>query len=193
MITLRPMTAAEWDAWYAAQRADYAEHLVGMAGLERREAERRAAEGVAALLSGDRATDGHEFLVAEADGRAVARLWLGPPDGGPGGLRGVGLWVYEIRTEPAERRRGHGRAVMLLAEERARERGASWIGLHVYARNAPAIALYESLGYEVTRVHAAGRSMARALARDERRSDDEAQDADGAGGEGESHGASKRE
>jgi ribosomal protein S18 acetylase RimI-like enzyme len=46
------------------------------------------------------------------------------------------------------RRRGAGRALMEAAEAWARSTGISKIELHVFPHNAPAIALYEKLGYE---------------------------------------------
>jgi L-phenylalanine/L-methionine N-acetyltransferase len=46
------------------------------------------------------------------------------------------------------RRRGVGRSLMEAAEDWARDVGVSKIELHVFPYNAPAIALYEGLGYE---------------------------------------------
>jgi ribosomal protein S18 acetylase RimI-like enzyme len=59
-------------------------------------------------------------------------------------------WVFEIEIEPAFRGRGYGRTAMRLAEDEARVRGMTSLGLNVHGHNAVARSLYESLGYEVT-------------------------------------------
>ena len=58
----------------------------------------------------------------------------------------------DIEIRPEFRRRGYGRAVMLLAEEVARTHGAEYLGLNVFGHNPNARALYESLGYETQAV-----------------------------------------
>jgi GNAT superfamily N-acetyltransferase len=57
----------------------------------------------------------------------------------------VGLTAIEV--VPTMRRRGYGRAVMAALTSWGRERGALRAYLEVLATNAPAIALYESLGF----------------------------------------------
>ena len=56
-------------------------------------------------------------------------------------------YVYDVEVDEAHRGRGHGRALMLLAERSALAAGRPLLGLHVFAGNTPAIGLYESLGY----------------------------------------------
>ena len=58
-------------------------------------------------------------------------------------------WVNDIEVDEACRGRGYGRQAMLLAEQAARNRGMTSIGLNVHGRNTIARALYDSLGYEV--------------------------------------------
>jgi ribosomal protein S18 acetylase RimI-like enzyme len=59
------------------------------------------------------------------------------------------LGVHDVFVEPALRRRGLARTVMGGLLEWGAEQGASTVWLHVETGNAPAIALYESLGLEV--------------------------------------------
>ncbi len=61
------------------------------------------------------------------------------------------LHVTSIAIVAAYRGRGHGRTLMQRAIEEADKRGRKRIGLGVDARNTAAIALYESLGFGVTR------------------------------------------
>ena len=78
---------------------------------------------------------------------AVGWLWLGVPGPEPDPLM---AWVFEIEIEAAFRGRGYGRAAMRLAEDEARLRGMTSLGLNVHGQNTVARSLYESLGYEVT-------------------------------------------
>ena len=62
------------------------------------------------------------------------------------------------------RRQGHGRELMRLAEEEARRLGYDAVVLNVFAANAPAIALYEALGYAVARTYPGAQNMVKRLA-----------------------------
>lgn len=55
-------------------------------------------------------------------------------------------FVKDLAVAPRFRRKGLGRALMLAAFEAFTERGAGHVDLKVRADNAPAIALYKSLG-----------------------------------------------
>ena len=61
-------------------------------------------------------------------------------------------YVMDIVVAEKHRRRGYGRATMLLAEDVARGHGATYLGLNVFGHNPNARALYESLGYETLSV-----------------------------------------
>jgi ribosomal protein S18 acetylase RimI-like enzyme len=52
-----------------------------------------------------------------------------------------------VKTEPAERRKGHAAAMMRSGLAWAYANGATVAALNVQADNAPAIALYQGLGY----------------------------------------------
>jgi len=57
------------------------------------------------------------------------------------------IHILNVATDPGQRRRGCGRALMLLAEEQGLGRGAVMATLEVRQSNDPAIGLYRSLGY----------------------------------------------
>lgn len=62
--------------------------------------------------------------------------------------------LFEVATDEAERRRGHGARTVLSALKWARLRGAHEAWLQVEADNEPAIALYRSIGFgEIYRYH----------------------------------------
>jgi ribosomal protein S18 acetylase RimI-like enzyme len=74
-----------------------------------------------------------------ADGRPVASAVMAIADGI--------VVTGNVVTAAAERRRGLGSALMRTGLAWAREGGANAAALNVEADNAPAVALYESLGY----------------------------------------------
>ncbi len=79
--------------------------------------------------------------VVAAEG-VVGHLWVGPVGTDP-----ARWWVWDVAIEPEFRGRGFGRAAMELADELARGRGATTIGLNVFAHNTVARTLYARLGY----------------------------------------------
>jgi GNAT superfamily N-acetyltransferase len=86
-----------------------------------------------------------EFLLA-GDGSAAAVLqlrfrwsvWKDAPD----------AWIEDLFVRADARRAGLGDALVRLAFERARERGARRIELDCFEDNAPALALYERNGFD---------------------------------------------
>lgn len=68
------------------------------------------------------------------------------------GIRGARGWVGGMGVIPSARRRGHGERVMAALLEAGRERGLTTVGLEVLTQNAPAIPLYEKLGFRTTRL-----------------------------------------
>lgn len=80
------------------------------------------------------------YAAAEAGGRTV----------GYGGMRGAAgeFYIDNIAVDPGYRRKGTGRALMDYLIKAAREAGGEFLSLEVRPSNAPAIALYESLGFK---------------------------------------------
>lgn len=152
---LRAMTAAEFEIWSDRQHEGYVQQMAELGGMDPSAARGKAVADRARLLPDGFATPGHRFWVAEAGGHQVGSVWISAV-GGSG-------WVYDIEVAQAVRGRGHGRAMMVAAEGRAREMGVDRLGLNVFAGNAAAIRLYESLGYVVTERRPEGQNMTKAL------------------------------
>jgi ribosomal protein S18 acetylase RimI-like enzyme len=102
-----------------------------------------------------------EFLLAAAVGAPAAAVlqlrfrwsvWKGAPD----------AWLEDLFVRADARRSGHGDALVRLAFDRARERGARRIELDCFEDNAPALALYERNGFSR---HSKGPSRALLLGR----------------------------
>jgi GNAT superfamily N-acetyltransferase len=77
--------------------------------------------------------------VALRDGRPIGLVNLG--------VRGPAGWIGGTGVVPEERRKGIGEQLMRAVHESARAAGVDEIWLEVISSNAPAIALYEKLGY----------------------------------------------
>ena len=89
------------------------------------------------------------FVVLDDEGSRVGILWIGP-------LRAETsetYWIWNVEIEEPYRRRGLGRAAMILAEEVARAHGATKLGLNVLGHNSVARQLYESMGYSTMAIN----------------------------------------
>ncbi len=141
----RPMRDDEYGPWFAAVNRDYVDELASN-GLTPEQAVARSAADHAALLPQGPATPDTRLLRLEADGVPVGSLWVHTrhrvmPDGTPS------AWVFHVLVDQDRRGRGHGRALMLLAERECLAHGVRELALNVFADNRTARSLYTSLGY----------------------------------------------
>jgi GNAT superfamily N-acetyltransferase len=144
LVTVRPMDAAEAEAFLARSRAVFVEELAQSASLDHEQADQRARQIQEEFLPQGTATAAHAFLVIEDDGRPVGSLWLGPQDRRPD----TGF-IYDIVVDEAERNRGIGHAALAAAEDWARGVGYRALALNVLGSNPDAQRLYASVGYQV--------------------------------------------
>lgn len=152
-VTLRPMTAAEYEAWLAHLIADYAAEKVAAGNWTAEEAPARAAAETNGLLPQGAATPGqHLFSIAAAgEPEAVGVLWFAAlPERKQ-------AFIYDLEIHPPYRRRGFEEQAMRAAEGEVKALGLETIGLHVFGSNHAARALYAKLGYEETNVNMAKR------------------------------------
>jgi GNAT superfamily N-acetyltransferase len=148
------MTSQEMAGWLAEQRREYIASRVA-SGEPAPIAEASSAASNARLFPDETPAEGHDVFVLvdtmntdDAEAADVGFLWIGPyPDD-----RANAMWVWSVAVEERHRGRGLGRAAMLLAEDEARRRGATELGLNVFGFNDVAIGLYHSLGYETSSV-----------------------------------------
>lgn len=82
--------------------------------------------------------------------KAVACLWMGTAIDQVSGDRHAHIFLLYVA--PEHRRLGLGRTLMGQAEQWAQARGDRQISLQVFNHNAPALSLYESLGYQAQSV-----------------------------------------
>ncbi len=102
------------------------------------------------LPQGLATADNHFFEIKSGEsGVTVGSLWFAIET--RGGVRGA--YVYDVVIHAPFRRQGHAKRAFELLEPIAASLGASSIGLHVFAHNPGARALYEQLGYQATGIN----------------------------------------
>ena len=96
--------------------------------------------------------DADALLLVAEDARGVIGLLMAALRESPpwaGFVRRRYVEVVDLAVDADARREGVGRLLMAAAEAWARERGADSVDLTVVEGNAPALALYERLGYRM--------------------------------------------
>lgn len=143
---LVPMTEERFAAFFEESVLGYAENNVraGRWSAEAAVAASRA-EHLRLLPQGLRSPDQYLRTIVAEPGR-VGDLWYAVQgDHGP-----KGVWIYWIGIDAAHRRHGYAEAALRAVEEDARRLGLDRVGLHVFAFNAGARALYQQAGFETT-------------------------------------------
>jgi ribosomal protein S18 acetylase RimI-like enzyme len=84
--------------------------------------------------------DADLFLVGEAEGKIIASVM--------GGYEGHRGWINYLAISPQQRRKGYGKKIMQLVEQRIRQKGCPKINLMIRASNTAAVSFYQSLGYD---------------------------------------------
>ncbi len=145
VVTLRPMTEAEYASMRAAIEEDYAQDVSHATDMPIEQARTAAAKQFADLLKDGIATEGQYLwkIVADQDG-AVGDLWVAVD---PARRR---AFIYFIGTDEQQRGKGYGKAAMLALEAAVKPKGADHIDLNVFGDNTTAIRLYEGLGSRPT-------------------------------------------
>ncbi|MFE0698322.1 GNAT family N-acetyltransferase [Streptomyces sp. NPDC059171] len=151
-LTARDMSEEEFADWRQGAVGAYAQGWIDR-GVEPGQARLKSEADHAAHLPDGLATEGTRFQVLVRAGEVVGHVWVALRELEPGG--GTGGYVFDVEVREEHRGRGHGRALMLLAEDITRAWRADRLGLHVFASNTPALRLYESLGYAPTRYNLA--------------------------------------
>jgi ribosomal protein S18 acetylase RimI-like enzyme len=145
-IRLRPMTAAEFEAWRARAIPGYADAHQRTGGWSAKQAKSLAERKTDKLLPAGPKTPGMLLLSAEAvDGTPLGMVWIALDHPSAGSA-----WIYEIEILQEHRGEGYGRALLQAAEQESAKHGIAEIGLNVFGTNVVARSLYDSSGYEVT-------------------------------------------
>ncbi len=150
-VRLRPLRDDEFPAFLDDGRRQYAVDLRENGGMDRDQAEAKAARDFEQLLPDGLATAGHTISAIEeaATGERVGRLWFADRE-----VSGRTIaYLYDITIDERHRGRGLGRAAMLALEEAVAKQGHTELELNVFGGNSRARGLYRSLGFVETAVH----------------------------------------
>lgn len=141
-LELRPMTQDTFDAYLAGSSEQYVGELVA-AGMSPEAARRQGEEQLAELIPNGLESPGQWFFTAWVEETPVGTLWMS--------TESPVAYVYDVEVREDQRRRGYGEAIMNAAARWCRDRGHPGLGLNVFGHNPNARALYDKLGYRVTR------------------------------------------
>ncbi|MGW2085405.1 GNAT family N-acetyltransferase [Streptomyces sp. NPDC001880] len=147
----REMNAEEFAAWRRTSVDTYAQSWIDQ-GVPAEHAMHKSRSDHSRNLPDGLDTEGMYFHVLVAGGTVVGHVWVSVREGDDGGTTG---FVFDVEVDEEHRGRGHGRALMRLAEHITLAAGSRRLGLHVFAANTPALRLYESLGYRTTQYNLA--------------------------------------
>ncbi|MEP7290572.1 MAG: GNAT family N-acetyltransferase [Chloroflexota bacterium] len=147
MITLDPMTEAEYSVYEGALAAAYAEEQVQAGAWDASTAVEQATESMREELPDGLATPNNDlYLIREENiSEAVGQLWVKINEG-----IDASAFIMDIEIYAPYQRRGYAQQALAALEAKLKARGISKIGLHVHAFNTGAQALYEKVGYSVT-------------------------------------------
>lgn len=140
-LSIRQLTAADAEAFSALRRAVTADNPVPM-GLTLEEELARPLQGFRDQLS---YPEPNAAFGAFAGGELIGSAAVAWPSKLASSRHKVNLWG--VFVSPHHRRQGVGRALLVRALEHTAAHGVRRVNLTVYLPNAPAIALYESLGF----------------------------------------------
>ncbi|WP_120497516.1 GNAT family N-acetyltransferase [Kiloniella sp. EL199] len=143
---LIPMTEAEYPAWRDNGIKAYADDKA-KSGYSPENALKLAEESYEiSLPEGLNTPDNYIFTILNVSEQPVGALWFAVKEH----YGKKTAFIYDIEINLAERGKGLGKATMLSLEAEVKKLAINKIGLHIFAFNKTAHALYASLGYQAT-------------------------------------------
>ncbi|WP_218712879.1 N-acetyltransferase [Arthrobacter sp. BF1] len=147
-IRLEPLDPNSFTRWAETSSREYAADLVSLGASSAQARSQAEASLRDSFPEGRTGADNAVFNLLDDAGVGVGYIWVGRDRSDDP----TSWWVWDILVDSENRGKGYGREGMKLAEEYARSRGATTLGLNVFGFNKSARSLYESLGYETTSV-----------------------------------------
>lgn len=145
MITLRPMTTAEFPQYRDYFIPDYATEIAANYGYSLEKSQAIAAQELMDDLPQDVSTPEHTLLCIERSGtETIGYLWYKRLD------QGQTVFILDFVLFEKFRGLGYGQAALLALEEQLLETGLEQIKLRVAFDNKRALRLYEKLGFTIT-------------------------------------------
>ena len=148
MLTLIPMEASEFAAFFEIASENYAKDNVANGRWNASDAQTLSREETKRLLpQGEKTADNYLFVLRDTHLDAeVGYLWYGTLVRGTKKI----AFLYQVYIHDEFRRRGYGRQAMHALETGALKSGHNSLALNVSAINADARRLYEATGYSAS-------------------------------------------
>ncbi len=148
MTCLVPMSEKIFAEYLSAAVAGYANDNIVSGRWPEQDAHARSEESFRdSLPQGLQTPNQYLFEITDIEGGScVGYLWFAVVE--KNNLRSA--FVYDLEIKEEHRRQGYAEAAFREMEKQVRELGLQSIGLHVFAYNKGAQALYEKLGYQVS-------------------------------------------
>lgn len=150
-IRFEPMSEVTYHTYLPTAIEDYAAEKVKAGTWVEAEAIERSTTEFRQLLPDGRASkDNYLFsLVDESTAEPVGMMWFHVVEK----KQGRTAFIYDFSVDARHQGKGYGRQAMVALEQVARRMNIKVIGLHAFAHNKRAIALYETSGYVTTDLH----------------------------------------
>jgi len=143
MVKLVEMGPASFDSWKSQIWKAYREEMI-RAGASEAAADENIRDNIKELMPDGKLVAGNYVFDVMNDEDHVGYVWLNE--------KNSEWFIYDIEVFEQYRGKGLGRETMKAIEGYIRSKGGNVIGLSVFGFNKVAQNLYESEGYEVTRL-----------------------------------------
>lgn len=147
-VFLKKMAADDYQSYLSSAIAGYAEDKVKAGTWNEKEALQLATYSFNDLLPNGIESKG-EYLYAiekQASQEKIGFLWFHADNE----KKPMKIFIYDFIIFEAYRNQGYGKEALSCLNSKAKEIGASEIGLHVFAHNKAALHLYEKVGFLAT-------------------------------------------
>ena len=151
MIKLLPIEQHDFDAFLEREIFDYAQDKIKSGNwLPEQAMEKSRAEFQSLLPDGLATKDQYVFTIFDDEtGNKLGVMWFQAKQDDPRRRAFINDFVIEEKF----RGKGFGKKAMQALHEKLQDMLVESVGLHVFAHNTNAIALYEKMGYEVTNLY----------------------------------------
>lgn len=139
------MSEERFNHYYETKIKEYAQEHVRAGNWSKENALKNAQQQFEQLLPDGSQTENQYLLTVMKANESIGILWLYVKST----KHDTEGFIYDIELDDDQRGKGYGTLVMTKLEEFAKTKGVSRVGLHVFAHNKDALALYEKMGYEV--------------------------------------------
>ncbi|MGE5093723.1 MAG: GNAT family N-acetyltransferase [Betaproteobacteria bacterium] len=148
MITLKPMTQAQFDDYLERAVPEYAQAHVEAGDCDPDDALQRARADYVALLPAGLRSENQFLYSIHAPGQAqpVGMVWFEIREQDDR----KSAFIWDFRIDPSQRGKGYGKDTLMRVDEHLRALGARYVSLNVLGQNHRARALYEKHGFRVT-------------------------------------------